>query len=62
MLSWWWVYFVMSFFEFKEKVRFGYVTYGERKKSTTHFSQEWYNEQDRLNKINEERRLNSKKG
>jgi hypothetical protein len=48
----WWMYFTMSFFEFKEKVKYGYVSYGKRKKSTTHFSPEWYEEQERLQKLN----------
>jgi hypothetical protein len=60
-LSLWWIYFVLSFREFKEKVKYGYISYGEYKKSTTHFSQEWYSEQERLHQLNEERRLNSKK-
>lgn len=60
-LSLWWVYFTLSFLEFKEKVNNGYVSYGERKKPTTHFSQEWYSEQERLRQLNEERNKNSKK-
>lgn len=61
MLGLWWIYFTVSFFEFKEKVNNGYVSYGERKKPTTHFSQEWYIEQERLRQLNEERSKNSKK-
>ncbi len=57
MVSLWWVYFTMSFFEFKEKVKYGYVSYGQRRKSTTHFSKEWYDEQDRLNRANKERKV-----
>jgi len=61
LLGLWWVYFVLSFREFKEKVKYGYVSYGEHKKSTTHFSPEWYTEQERLRQLNEERSQNSKK-
>jgi hypothetical protein len=60
-LGLWWVIFTMSFFEFKEKVKYGYVSYGKRKKSTTHFAPEWYDEQERSRQLNEERRQNSKK-
>ena len=61
MLGLWWVYFILSFREFKEKVKYGYVSYGNYEKSTTHFSPEWYTEQERLRQLNEERRINSKK-
>lgn len=61
MLSLWWVYFTLSFYNFKNKVSKGHVSYGERKKPTTHFSPEWYSEQERLRQLNEERGQNSKK-
>jgi hypothetical protein len=61
MLCLWWVYFTRSFFEFKEKAKYGYISYIKHKKSTTHFSPEWYDEQERLRQLNEERSQNSKK-
>ena len=61
MLGLWWVYFVLSFREFKEKVKYGYVSYGEYRKSTTHFSKEWYEEEQRIRQLQQERSKNSKK-
>lgn len=52
MLGLWWIYFMISFREFKEKAKHGYVSYITRSKSLTHFSPEWYEEQERLQKLN----------
>jgi hypothetical protein len=60
-LGLWWVIFAMSFFEFKEKIKYGYVSYGKRKKPTTHFSQEWHEEEKRIKQLQQERSKNSKK-
>lgn len=48
----WWIVFTWSFFEFKDLVRYGVVSYGKRKrdKYKTHFMPEWHEENQKLMK------------
>ena len=48
----WWIVLTWAFFQFKERVKHGVISYGKRKrdKYRTHFMPEWHEENQRLMK------------
>jgi len=50
-----WITVTKYFFLFKEKVERGRIEYGQRTTFETRFSLEWYEEQDRMRKLHQER-------
>ena len=58
----WWITIISEFTKFKMFVDEGMISYGKPKRSEvrTHFSQEWYEERERLFQMMEERRKKMK--
>ena len=48
----WWFVLVWAFFEFKERVKYGLISYGKRKRDEfkTHFMPEWHEENIKMMK------------